>query len=94
MGYYQFSHPRGYILMLAGINFLFFGYFVSVVMETTRVTRKINSPNEEDKLKNEISTKIIEQTSQDEALNILRIRYVDGDITRKQYDQMKKELGK
>jgi hypothetical protein len=60
----------------------------------TDENNRIVSHRYEDKLKNEISTKIIEQTSQDEALNILRMRYVDGDITRKQYDQMKKDLGK
>jgi uncharacterized membrane protein len=94
MGYYQLSPPGRYVMMLDGLVLLFIGYFVSVVMKTAIDIKKINSVNEEDKLKNKIPIKIIEQTSQDEALNILRIRYIDGEITREQYDQMKKDLWK
>ena len=46
--------------------------------------------------RNEIAmkNKEIKQTSDDESLNILKTRYAKGEITKEQYEQMKKDLEK
>jgi hypothetical protein len=42
----------------------------------------------------ELEKKVIGQASHDESLNILKTRYAKGEITKEQFEQMKKDLEK
>lgn len=41
-----------------------------------------------------MKNKVVGQTSNDEPLNILKVRYAKGEITKEQFEQMKKDLEK
>jgi uncharacterized membrane protein len=80
--------------MSFGIILLITGLIVSIAGATSQDKKKINTYNKQVKMKNEIPTKIIEPTSQDEALKTIRLRYAKGEISKEQFEQMEKDLEK
>lgn len=83
---------RGNIFILFGVILLITGLIVSIIGATSTEIKKTNLYNKQVTMKHEIPPKIIVQKPQDEAFNILRTRYAKGEVTKEQYEQMKKDL--
>ena len=73
--------PIGYLL---GIVFL----LVGLVSRAKTKTEPTHVPHNQDIAEESKETKV----SENEPLKLLKIRYAKGDITKKQFDQMKKDL--
>jgi len=72
------------MMNIFGLVFLIVGFLVSIVGAVSPEKKK----NIQIK-KNEIP---LPKQTKDEALEVLRTRYAKGEITKEQYDQMKKDL--
>jgi putative membrane protein len=81
-GYYNWAP----MMNMFGIALLIVGFIVSLVGAVSPEKK-----NNIQVMKNETSSSI---QTKDEALEILRTRYAKGEITKEQFEQMKKDLEK
>jgi uncharacterized membrane protein len=74
---------------------IFVGIWYWFITSSKTVKRiYFDNPEMVNKTEEEMQQKITEKKQQDEALNILQIRYAKGEITKEKYEQMKKDMGK
>jgi hypothetical protein len=96
--YYIFGQLTSYaggLLFIVGIVLLFIGGITAVVSSEKEFYDKSKASSKpiQKIVQNVTPSPVVKDTSsRDEAISILRTRYAKGEVTKEQYDQMKKDL--